>query len=167
METRVSITIDGKQFYAPGMYDQENRLIVEDWASHAAQGTTPAVKEVKQRYYKKMKLFTYTEFSLWYSIRQHKTVFVPSVWITGDPGWVEVHGAYGPSITFGSVKVPVSDVKEGHGIFNATRIPPGEYKGFTVLPARVSSDESMDSSLSSTKVDDFILPDQIRLPDHA
>lgn len=155
METRVSIMIDGKQFYAPGMYDQENRLIVEDWASHAAQGTTPAVKEVKQRYYKKLKLFTYTEFSLWYSIRQHKTVFVPPVWITGDPGWVEVHGAYGPSITFGNVKAPVSDVKEGHGIFNATRIPPGEYKGFTVLPARVSSDESMDSSLSSTKVDDF------------
>tara|TARA_Y100000591_G_scaffold168051_1_gene144976 strand:- start:27 stop:404 length:378 start_codon:yes stop_codon:yes gene_type:complete len=103
------------------------------WVACLDAGTQPEVTVVTQVYFSKSKQFSYRDFRIWYDLKQKKTTFVPSVWYCGHKGWVEIHGVYGKTITFGSVTVSVSTVCEGHGIFKADNIQPGEYGEFTVL----------------------------------
>ena len=147
--SRISFTINGKQCYLPGTYSEEMRSIIMDWATYNAERISPLICTVEQHYHNKLISFSFKDFCFWYKIRQQKTVFVPDIWYSGDLGWVEVHGHYGQTMTFGDVTVQVSEVKEGHGVFKATPIPPGSYDGFTVIMTKVSSDESFKFDASS------------------
>lgn len=133
----------------PGTYSKKMRSIVMSWGQNIAERTTPPIDTVEQHYHNKIISFSFKEFCFWFKTRQQQTVFVPDIWYAGDVGWVEVHGQYGQTLTFGDVTVQVSKVKEGHGVFKATPIPPGNYDGFTVFMTKVSSDESFRSDASS------------------
>lgn len=147
--SRISFTINGKQCYLPGTYSEEMRSIIIDWATHYKERVSPLIDTVGQHYHNKIIQFSFQEFCFWYKTREQKKVFIPDIWYAGDLGWIEVHGQYGQTLTFGDVTVQVSEVKEGHGVFKATHIPPGNYDGFTVIMMKIPSDESFKSDTSS------------------
>ena len=146
-----------KQHYIPGKFHQEKRHIIQTWIRCVKSMQIPACCQVEQMKQHKIYMYSYEQFRHWwvarFSIEEQTSelVFDPDIWFEGDRGWIAQYGPEVQSLTFGETIVPVSRVKEGHGIFFAGNIKKGSYEGFSVLDRTLAIGRALELSDSSNE----------------